>query len=55
MGDMADLELDRMESGKSIVRNKKTGKEFIIDNIILISSKEYDNEDLYEIKDCIEE
>ena len=54
MGDMADLEISRMESGSSIVKNKLTGEEKVIDNIYLMYSNKYDDENVYEISDYVE-
>lgn len=36
MGDMADDLIEQMERGESYVRDKRTGREFWIDNIALM-------------------
>jgi len=41
MGEMADMDLERMERGESLVRNNKTKEEFAVSNIELIHLNTY--------------
>ncbi len=50
MGDMADLLMNEMESGESLVVDKLTGQSFRVDNIELMYGHTYDDEKRYEIR-----
>lgn len=54
MGEMADLEIARMEIGTSWVKDKKTGKVFEVDNSELMYGSTYDSPRYQIVEDCSE-
>jgi hypothetical protein len=55
MGDAADYLIDSMEQGESILYDKIEDKEVVIDNMSLMYTSFYDNEDRYEIVGEVDE
>jgi hypothetical protein len=55
MGEMADLAREQMEMSASIIRNKKTGEERVVDNIDLMWSSYYSLNEWDIIKEVTED
>ena len=54
MGDAADLLTEQLERGQSLVKNKITGEEKVVDNDLIMYSGIYDDETVYEITDFVD-
>ena len=49
MGDIADMLIDNMEQGESVIHDKITGETFTVSNMDIMYTSKYNDTDRYKI------